>query len=241
MSHYYGKRSFSPLLISPNIDQTKRILNVHVVSDLPNLTINDTIEITVFSYDDLKVKLVKKIDFTVGPLNTTNALEWSLDSIKAESGCEYNVSKSCLIKFSFLKNSQYSDGENSIFLNNFFHTVENLVVPKIDIVNIEKVGASDFNIRINTSNVALFVWLDLETTEFVGRFENNGFHMTTEQMDVKLYVQNPSVTVDLIKAKLRVRSLILYEEQISSKAHFINNSKILILSILTFLVIYKSF
>ncbi len=60
-------------------------------------------------------------------------------------------------------------------------------------------------------------------------------------MDVKLYVQNPIVTVDgLIKANLRVRSSVLCKEKISSKAHLIINSKILKLSILTFLVtIYK--
>ena len=91
MSHYYGKRSFAPLLISPNIDPIKRILNVHIVSDLSTLTINDTIVVTVFSYDDLKPKLEKNIDFTVGPLKTVIAYEWSLESIKTETGCEYNV------------------------------------------------------------------------------------------------------------------------------------------------------
>ena len=239
MSHYYSKRSFAPLLISPNIDPIRRILNVHVVSDLPDQTVSDTIVVSVFSYENFKVKLVRNIDFTVGPLNTTNAYEWSFESIKSETGCEFNTSKSCLITFSFLKTPQYGDGDNSIFFNNFFHTVENLIEPKLEIINIEKIDLFNFNIRIKTSSIALFVWLDLATTEVVGRFENNGFHMTSQETDVKVYVQSPSVTVDFIRANLNVRSLVLYKEGNSNGAYsMFPSSKIL--NILLFSLIFSA-
>ena len=119
MSHYYSKRSFSPILISPSIDPTKRMLFVHVVSDLPIDSYSDTIIIKVFNYENFNAKVVKNIEFTVGPLNTTLAFEWSLESINSETNCGYNTSNSCIITFSIQENNRYNDGEISIFLNNF--------------------------------------------------------------------------------------------------------------------------
>ena len=208
MSHYYVKRSFSPVLVSPNIDLNRRILYVHVVSDLIFETFNDTIVIKVFEYESFTARAIKFSSFFLEPLTTKMVFQWSLESIEAETGCKYNVSKSCIITFAFEHSAQFSDGENWIFMNNFFHTVENLKIPEISITSVEKMN-NLFSIKIKSNAIALFVWIDFTSTEIVGRLEENGFHMTSEEKEVKLLVRNPNIHKEFLQANIQIRSLVL--------------------------------
>ena len=60
--------------------------------------------------------------------------------------------------------------------------------------------------------MALFVWLDIETTEFVGRFSDNAFHMTEAEKVLSLKTKT-DVNVEEVKKYLTVKSLMnIYEK-----------------------------
>lgn len=242
ISHYYVKRSFAPVLISPSIDHMSRKLNVHVISDLNNVTFTDTLVIRVFSYDSFNSLIEKSASINLQGLSTVKAFEWSLDDIKKETNCEYNATKSCLITFSFQNHHQSNyDGENVIFLNDFFHRVDNLQVPVIEILSIKQNNElkNVFDVKLKSSNIALFVWLDLDTSEIIGRFTDNGFHMTNEEIDVQLmiYDNKTNVNTEFLKSNIKVRSLVLLKnDELSNSANGILSSSFLFILIALFFI-----
>jgi hypothetical protein len=209
MAHYYVKDSFEPLLISPFLNKTDSTMSILVVSDYVNRVITDTMEVNIYSLKNrLDAKLKKRIAFEI--VNQTSELVFKENSsvIEQTTGCRFNGNpdKNCLLE---VKTS--STGlKNYFFFTDKFNQANNL--NQVEVYNIQQTSPNTFDIsvRSNADYVVLFVWLDIQNTNIVGIFSDNGFHMTTADRTVT-FTAATTVTVADMKTYMNVKSIVPFQ------------------------------
>jgi hypothetical protein len=135
-------------------------------------------------------------------------LTLSLADIQAKTGCVVNSSHSCLLELSSSDPQVQEQNSNFLFFTNRLAQVENLNTPRLQITSIEQVSQNSFHVTVQTNQIALFVWLELDTNQFSGIFSDNGFQMTTPERTLQFTSDQAELTLDVLKRHLTVQSLL---------------------------------
>ena len=198
LAHYFIQNAYKQLLISPILNETH--LNIYAVSDLNSIVYNN-FSLKVFSFESFLPQISLKVNFQLNALESKIVQSFSLDSFLSKSNCE---SKKCFVETVL---SDETTGKNFMLMNNRIVSTD-LKPTNIRIDHIEKLDLKSFSIQINSDSIALFVYLDINTTLFYGSFSNNGFQMTEPSVTVLYQVHNiDSIQSDDIKKYLTVTSL----------------------------------
>lgn len=204
------KKIFAHLLVSPYLNHDAKTFNIRLISDYAE-KVDGKLRLKVHSYDSFESKYTKDIDFSVDADKSAEPYSISFNDLERETGCKFNATQSCLITIENVP-GRTDIPDNFFFMNLRLADVTNLKAPKL---NIESVVAKEkdlFEIKISSDAVALFVWLDIETTEFVGRFSDNAFHMTEAEKVISLKTKT-AVNLEEVKKYLTVKSLMnIYEK-----------------------------
>jgi beta-mannosidase len=205
MAHYFIKNAYAPVLLSPAF--TLDSLEIHAISDL-NSTLQSSFSLNIFSYESLEAKWSAKYTFRIEPFMSKPILTLSLADIQAKTGCVVNSSHSCLLELSSSDPQVQEQNSNFLFFTNRLAQVENLNTPRLQITSIEQVSQNSFHVTVQTNQIALFVWLELDTNQFSGIFSDNGFQMTTPERTLQFTSDQAELTLDVLKRHLTVQSLL---------------------------------
>lgn len=206
MAHYFIRNSYSPLILSPVLNKTN--LDIYAVSDLSIKVLGEFI-LEVYSYESLQARLSQRFKFEIEEFTSKPGVSIDLNDLSKQTDCWLNLNKSCLI---ILKSEdslfENKDFINFLFFKNRLADVDNLQMPNLTYEYVKQTDKKGvFEIQIKADAICLFVWLDLETNEFVGFFSDNGFHLTSRQRIIYFTTENLQVTEDHLKKYLKVRSL----------------------------------
>ena len=205
MAHYYAKEAYTPLLIAPVLNKSAQSIEIHAISDLGTKS-SGRFDLSIHSFDSLTPHLSQSFEYSVEAFGSALVHSIGFDELEKSTGCRVaSPDRSGIVSI--------DGGASFLLLNNKLAEVTNLPIANL---NIESVRVGDekgsFSIRLTTDNVALFVWLDINTTSFHGIFSQNGFHMISPQHIVCFKTDCDFVTVDLLKRHLTVQTLAnLYE------------------------------
>jgi len=198
LAHYFVQNAYKPLLISPILNETH--LNIFAISDLNSIVYNN-FSLKVYLFESFTPQINLNINFEMNALESKIVKTFSLDSFLKKSNCE---AKKCLIETAL---SNESSEKNFMLMNNKIVSTD-LFPTNVRVVHIERLNSKSFSIQIDSDAIALFVYLDMNTTMFYGSFSNNGFHMTEPSVNVLYQVYNSdSIQVYDIKKYLTLTSL----------------------------------
>ena len=226
IAHYYMKHVFSNLLASPYLDYDNKTFNVLIVLSEFSHTYEGEIIITIHPYDSFEENLREFFNFTIERHSSQLVYTVPISELEERSKCKFNSTYSCVIKVYYnpLNDPDNDNGdyqENFFLMNNQLANVENLKTPTIEF-KVNKLISKDniFLIELNSTNVALFVYLDFETTEFMGKFSDNGFIMT-EPIRIVTFTpkDNQLIDIEFFKKQLRVHSLMNIYKSAGSAIH----------------------
>ncbi len=208
MAHYYIKKAYSSLLVSPNMNYERNTLEIYLLTDmLDQSKITDTVLINIYKYvNGFKSLYEKKIDFEISSFKSILLKEISFNEIENATNCSRSsqINDNCIITFQLAsQNPLLKDGENFIFYNNSFKQVNNVV----DIIDIQKINSNEFLIKLSASQISLFVWLDIESSNIIGYFSENGFHMTQDSKNIEFYSINENLNENILRKYLNVISI----------------------------------
>lgn len=199
LAHYFIKNAYARIILSPVLK--RNYLEIYAISDL-DFDFNGRFTLELFSFHEFSAKLIKTLDFKVAAYETAMIFSFDLDF--STVGCE---SRNCFLHFDSQNDLIQEGGRNFIFLNN-----------KIDLDNLKKSPHIKFTVKktddkglfwigLESDAIALFVYLDMNTTEFYGVFSENGFHMTKPRHVVMYRSQSMELSVDEVLNNLIVQSL----------------------------------
>lgn len=204
MAHYYIKKAYSQFILSPYLNQSS--LDIYSVSDLMS-QFNTTYTISVYSYSSLTPVFEQSNQVLVEPLMSRPVLSLLVSDLESKSGCRFNANESCLLQIEWVSPDGSTD-QNFLFFNNKLADVNNLNQANVRIARVDKIEPSIFSIQLTTDQVALFTWLDVNTSQLIGTFSQNGFHMTTRSKMINYRVQSGhDLTSDEFKQLLDVQTL----------------------------------
>lgn len=206
MAHYYAKLAYAPLLISPVINQTSETIDFYAISDFPTKT-SGRFELRVHAYDSFDARYSRWYDFTIDPLMSAPVLSMPTAALEKLTGCRFGWTYSCLISIGS-DDGDASGSSNFLFFTTRLADVTNLNVASVTIDSVDRLEAGRFSVRVRTDRVALFVWLDITTTRFVGVFSDNGFHMITTNRSVTFTTDNVQLDVETLAKHLTVQTLV---------------------------------
>ena len=208
LAHYYIKKAYTPLLISPYMNNQKNTIDVYVLTDmLTTANISDSVVIEVYKYiNSFNILYKKQFPFKIASFSTSLVGQIDYNEIESKTGCTRTGQKetNCLITFKFeSQDPNLIDGENFIFYNNTFKQVNNIVT----VLSIRKIDENNYEIQLEATQVSLFVWLDVENTNITGYFSDNGFHMTEPSRNITFYTINSNLNEIELKKNLSVLSI----------------------------------
>ena len=208
MAHYYIKKAYKPFLISPYMNDEYKKIDVFLLTEsLDKSNLTDTLVIQVFKYSTgFKSLYERKIEFNIGSFSTSLVTSITYNEIESTTNCSRisQTDSNCLLTFKLAsQDPTLIDGENFIFYNNSFIQVNN----EVKIVSIKQVNENSFEIQISATEISLFVWLDVENIDIVGRFSENGFHMTEPTRTIVFYTINNNLNEKILSQFLTVTSI----------------------------------
>ncbi len=181
MAHYFMKKIFANLLISPYVDMNSNKFNILLVFSEYEGTYSNSFTLKVHSYDSFEVIYETEVDFSIEP--HTSKLIYSIDLSEFErmSKCTFNTNRSCLISVEINNQDPLAKemADNFLLMNINLAEVNNLRIPKISIKSVKKIAQDKFEIVVKTDQISLFVWLEMDKIGFVGQFSDNAFHMNS--------------------------------------------------------------
>ena len=206
LAHYYVKNAYASLVLSPILNKSK--IDIYALSDLAK-TVRSTFSVSIYSFDSLVPLSNLSYEFWIAPFRSDRVLSIDTVDIEKSTGCQLNSFNSCLLVIDSADRTLFS-AETSInfwLFNNKLANVTNLAVATLTIDSIVFVSVGLFSIELRTNKIALFVWLDLNTTSFFGIFSDNGFHMVTQTRIVTFQTDCTNIGEDDLKKYLTVQTL----------------------------------
>ncbi len=205
MSHYYIKKAYTDFLLSPFINDTK--IDIFAANDYDS-KIETTAFIKIFSYDSMVPKYEKKIELEAAPAMSMPVISIDLQEIEKLSDCAISSNESCMLIVEWTDPVKKLQDSNFLFFQNRLADVTNLRKSNLKIVNFTQESKDLFTIELETDQVALFVWLDIESSRFYGTFSDNGFHMTdSSRVQINYKLESKNVSLEEIKQNLSVKTL----------------------------------
>lgn len=197
MLHYFAKRFFAPVIISSEISVTNN-LECYIVSDLMKRIQVVILTLSIYKWNSTLPITSETTKFTLLPGSSQKIKTVSLKSYLTQDLCGTDPFNNCFIYFTLTdKNNHSVAPDNFLFpapLKN-----ANLVVPqlKTSLKQTDKFG-KEFEILIETDEIALFVWI--EATNIEGKFSDNGFLQVTKKKSVRFFPVRAVLISDLEKA-----------------------------------------
>jgi beta-mannosidase len=181
LSHYYIKNSYSDIIISPLFNETH--LLIYAVSDGYFKKI-DNFTLKIYSFDSFNEKWNQNYYFSLDPFDSKEVVSLSTQTILDKSNCTIDK---CFILIESIDNLL----NNFIFFNNKINK-SLLIKTNIRVGKIIQNDSDLFIIELISDSISLFVYLDMNTTLFYGKFSMNGFHMVESNILVlyKVYGKN---------------------------------------------------
>jgi beta-mannosidase len=207
MAHYFVKKAYASFMLSP--DLTSQSVDIYVISDLTR-DLKLTFTLSFYSYSSMAAKFVQNYEIEVKPLSAGVAFSMSISEIEAKLGCSPSSNDSCILIAKWSDPVDFTPTSNFLLFKNKLAEVENLRVPNLGIQSVSEIEnvANAFKIVIQTDQVSLFTWLDVNTSRFLGTFSDNGFHMTEATRTIVYQVESDQpVSIDDFKSNLSVKSL----------------------------------
>ncbi|XP_066600799.1 beta-mannosidase [Prorops nasuta] len=210
MLHYYAKEFFAPIIVTSHLDESHK-LSVFVVSDQLNQLENVKVTLTIYKWSLMNPLYSKDYsNITMKPNKAQLVDSLFLDNLFNKVGCGNLIKNSqCLVSL-LLKNSQ---NVQIAPINYVYSTpLKNVQFPLANItIRINETplpgkysNYPDFEIELETDNIALFVWLEMDDS--CCRFSKNGFHML-EKLERVIFHSCEMIKPEELKKKLRVTTL----------------------------------
>ncbi|KAH7945806.1 hypothetical protein HPB49_015839 [Dermacentor silvarum] len=176
MLHYFAKKFFSPVLVSPFINGTD--LRVFVVNDKRFPLEDVSLSIIVYKWTSFVSSHSMGFRLTVPAASSLDAVNIKLDSLWNISSCS---SAKCFLWFTLEDTSTKS-----------------LLAPEAYVLPVQPADAllRRATITLLADNVALFVWLDSQALS--GRFSDNGF-LLKDPAKVVQFTTSDSVTPEQLQ------------------------------------------
>jgi beta-mannosidase len=190
--HYYARRFFEPLLVSPHMAEDK--MNIYVVSDFP-ITKNAGLKVTLMDLSG-KELMSRTENIRVEPLKGKSYLSLPVKEILGER----DGSDAVLVA------ELQSDGKTVSQNHYYFKSFKDLKFQKAEIKTEITKNKKGFEISLSADKAARSVYLSGLTGE--GVFRDNYFDLLPGR-DFKVHFETEKkISVDEFRKKLRVRSLI---------------------------------
>ncbi len=188
--HYFTKKAFNEVLVSPDIDANNQF-KVSVVSDkLKNIDAKLKLSIIDF-YGKLLWADEKKIE--IGANSSNIYFKENLD--KLLNGMERGQ---ILLHAEVLNNDDELLSENIIY----FKAVKDLELPKPKIKHSIKETGNDFSIKLTTNKLAKNLYLRADGLE--GHFSDNYFDLLPRESKTVKFTSNKEITLKEFEKKLKI-------------------------------------
>ncbi|XP_067685962.1 beta-mannosidase-like [Haliotis asinina] len=224
MLHYFVRRFFGPVLISPSMDGN--FLNIYLVVDDvkdPQTSMNDFAHVfsSPFSSDlsyhtktavptagTLFIQMYRWDSFI--PLKTWNITYKTTQSSQSvfkqdiyplitASGCPDRPY--CFI---YVYLNDPTSGIDAFLRLTYYNNVKGLAKAQVVVTDVKMMSNTEFEVTVASNRIAPFVWLD--AVGISGRFSDNGFLMVTPSRTVTFTSWDP-VDLDTVKQSLKTKSL----------------------------------
>ena len=205
MLHYYAKRMFDNLLVSPY--EENGILKILIVRDDILKSVPFQLKVHVYKWTSL-VPVATQISNVSTSMASANLVYQKSTNDLLELG-KCNPRSECLIYVEIENAKLNLSADNFLFLEPALKKVSGLTKPKINVVEVTKVSDSKntFNIKLQTDKIAPFVWVDLNYQANInGTFSDNGFLMLNQNKQIT-FTSNEQITVNQVKTNLIIKSI----------------------------------
>lgn len=210
MLHYFAKRFFSPVLVSPYIDQgyMSTSLKIYVVNDLRRQFEDVRVNVLVYRWSSLTPVRSLEIALPVALPNETSlhVFTGTTADLWSSTNC---TDVTCFVRCSLKDQSGSSLGPDNYVLPKPPKSIAGLQNATLKVTNVSGPspaadGTKTFELTLVTDNVALFVWLS--SHDVSGQFSDNGFIMSQPTMTLQFDTRE-GVTSEELAAKITVQSV----------------------------------
>jgi beta-mannosidase len=196
MLHYFVKRFYSPVLVSPHQPQSDT-LAVDLISDLTN-TIQGTLKFELWSWKGAQLNSWS-VPYSSAPLTASTVWSTSIKSMLAG----YCRPETCMLYISCLDENGKQLSDNAFYFTKLRSAL--LVSPNVTVSQFTPVSSTSISFAVQSTAVAPYLWLE---TPLEGRFSDNGFvTLPGNPVQVTFYSWNSTVTALQLKSSLTVKSL----------------------------------
>ncbi|KAL1417940.1 hypothetical protein MTO96_006007 [Rhipicephalus appendiculatus] len=201
MLHYFAKKFYSPVLVSPFSNRTH--LNVFVVND--ELSPLENVSLNIFSQKWTSFVPANSTAFklTVPAASSLEAVTISLDSLWNTSSCS---STECFLWFTLEDSLTGFSLAPEAYVLPAPLADANLTEATIKVISVTGPLSPDYEpytyqVDLSTDNVAVFVWLDSQ--HLSGRFSDNGF-LLREPDKAVLFRTAENVTAEQLRDAIAI-------------------------------------
>ncbi|XP_066254951.1 beta-mannosidase-like [Euwallacea similis] len=205
MLHYFAKDFFASIIITGHINSARQ-LQIYTVNDQLTPVEDVSAVVRVYRYDspDFKPLVEERTSLNLSASASELFQTLEVDDYLSEAKCD---STSCFFHLVIQKNASKIDNvaispENYVFPGKLKDSKLGNATIKIE--SVTKASGNVYDITLNSSNVALFVWLD--SHEIIGTFSENGFLQIEAKREVT-FKSEQDTTLEDLKAALTVTHL----------------------------------
>ena len=206
MSHYYARHMYElvyPIItLKPylaNVSDENATLAFYVVSEHFD-GIQGQLNCSIVTLDTFTPRFSFSYNVSLNAPGIQQLATISYATFMRDVDC--TTSNRCIIDCS------YRNREQVVGQTLFLTQPKNyqLYSPNLQVENIRQVSPNDFDITLNATRPALFVWLDV-SSNLTGYFSHNGFHMFEPTRIVTFHSWTPLAQFDQTNFNLRLTSL----------------------------------
>lgn len=200
MVHYFAKKFFAPILVSPVIEG--ETLKVSVVSDL--LEPLDGVSLLIDIYSWSKFEPVRSYNISLKTIAPSSAAVVYHDVFPNVLGPASPENVDLFFNTLLCVGDKILSFNNVIFPRSFRQIPKN-IYGKVTITEVKTTKVGTFTVGLTTTALAPFVWLNVRG--IMGWFSDNGFTMLTKNLEINFFAWNNSTTLSDVQNNLTVTSL----------------------------------
>ena len=205
MLHYFIKEMFESLLVSPY--ENNGVLKVSIVRDDSHGNLDFDLFVKVYKWSSQKPVQVITTRVSTNESTANLVYQQKISELFTVSNCSSR--NECLIYVQANNSNLNVQKQNFLFLEPLKNAL-GLTKPNLQIQQITKVSSNQvyFTIRLESEQIAPFVWLDFKiTSNITGTFSENGFLMLDHSKTVQFTPDDTTLTVNQFKSDLIIKSL----------------------------------
>ncbi|KAK2580314.1 hypothetical protein KPH14_012551 [Odynerus spinipes] len=211
MLHYYAIEFFAPIIVTSHLSQANE-LSIYIVSDKLYEVDNCSVKLSIYNWNStIPVHVLTLDNIKIEPNKATLVTKIWLNEFleKMNCGALVDAKKFCIIQLTLEDNNALQIAP----INYVYPTaLKDINIPLANVtvkINVNYLPGKlsnypDYEIELITNNIALFVWLELESIH--GRFSENGFHMFEQKKHVKFHAYE-ATTPEMLLKDIKVTTL----------------------------------